>query len=90
MEPGPLAGGIGLRRDEWLTALAAADAQATTNDPDVLTLRELATIFGTRRPAAQLRIDRLIAAGKAERTQKWIRREGDTRPRAVPGYRLLK
>lgn len=79
-----------LNRDAWLQAIAEANAQALTDDPNVLTLRELSVLFGVLRPAAQRRIDRLIAAGKAERTQKRILREGDALTRVVPAYRLLK
>ncbi len=75
-------------REAWIAAFEAS-VQPPPDDPSVLTIRELAELFGIQRPAAMRRITAMVKAGKAERTTKLVWRQGDTRGRPAPAYRLL-
>jgi hypothetical protein len=78
-----------ITREEWLKALQDAEGPIEPADPDVLTVRELQTVFGVGRSATQERIARLMAAGKARATTKQLR-ASDGRMRIVPAYRLVR
>lgn len=78
-----------ISRDEWLTALQEAEAVPLPNDPSVLSISELGSLFGVGVAAATRKARVLLAAGKAVRTDKLIR-QSDGRVRKVPAYRLVK
>lgn len=77
-----------ITRDDWLAAVKEA-ANAPLPDSDALSLVELAEVFGVGRGAAQVRVDRLLAVGRAEQTSKLMRMKNGAL-RTVQAYRLLK
>lgn len=78
-----------ISRDEWLAALAEAEAIPLEDDPNVLTVRELSDVFGVGPSQASKKARMLVEKGKAERTSKWIMR-ANSGPCRVPAYRLIK
>jgi hypothetical protein len=77
-----------ITREQWLKALGEADAPLV-NEPGVMTRAELCALFGRGHSATQERITKLVAAGKATRTWKWIV-DGSGRRQRVPAYRLVQ
>lgn len=74
-------------KDEWLRALQ--DVQPVYEpDPNALTLQEFATMLGCANSTATKRLAALIAAGRAERTSKTIRRSNGS-VLNVTAYRLV-
>lgn len=69
-----------ITRDEWLHALG----EASLPNPDALTVKELATLYGFNRRTMGERVNRLVEQGKAERVVTV--REG----RRLYGYLLTK
>lgn len=75
----------GINRDDWLQAFGDA---AMPNDPDALTVLELAAMFGIHRQMAARRINELLKAGKAISTFKQtMNASGYTR--RVAAYKLI-
>ncbi len=77
-----------ISRDEWLKALDEA-TQVPPSDPDVLTAAELGELLGVTHKGALLKVDRLLKAGKATRTKKYVKNVAGI-VRAVPAFRLVK
>jgi hypothetical protein len=75
-----------ISRDEWLRALGDT---VIPPDPDAITSSEFAQMIGRGIIAARVRLDRMVAEGKAERTTKAIRRK-DGVAQVVAAYRLVK
>lgn len=76
-----------INRDEWLSALKDAGLHED-GDPNALTAKEFATMFGLKETTARHRLAALVAAGKATPTKK---RSIDGRGHALVfvAYRLL-
>ena len=87
MEPGPKPGGI--TRDEWLTALNEAAQPEPPAETDLKTALELAEMSGVSRHTMNIRLARLVAQGKAERTTKPFKRTNGS-VITVTAYRLIK
>lgn len=79
----------GISRDDWLAAYDAANVPPQS-DPDFLTIGELAELFQCDRMSAARRVKRMLAAGKVEAGQKWVRQGQGSSWRRVPAYRLVK
>ena len=77
-----------ISREQWLKALSEADTPPV-NEPGVLTRAELGELFGLGRAATLERLAKLVKAGKAVQTWKWIT-VGGSYPRRVPAYRLVQ
>lgn len=74
----------GISREEWLAAVGAAHV---TEDPDALTVNELAVVFGLSRRATQDRIHQLTAQGRLTRHRKRVQNvAGQWQP--VTAYKL--
>ncbi len=75
-----------ISRDDWLNALHALEPAC---EPDALTRRELANLFGLKPSATKERIRKMVENGAARLTRK---RVADTsgRPQVVPAYALVK
>lgn len=71
---------MSISRDEWLAALGEA---AKPLDPDALTCREIAKLYGIGQQTALRRVTALVSEGRAVRTYKM--HEG----RRLPAYRLV-
>ena len=74
-----------INRDEWMKALGESFEPP---DPNALTTREVAAMFGIGFQAALIRLRKLVAEGKAETATKIIPR-GNGWYR-VSAYRLIK
>ena len=59
-----------ITRDEWLRAMEAANVETVLSDDSALTAKEFADMFGIDRQAANRRLKKLEAAGKATLTSK--------------------
>lgn len=81
--------GAAINRDEWLKALTDAGCHSDEDDQQALTIREFATMFGMGRMAAEIRLKRLVDAGKATETKKWAATP-DGRRRHLKAYRLIE
>lgn len=77
---------MGITRDDWLAALGDS---VKPNNPDALTVVELAQQFGLGRQGAYLRIQKLLRAGQAKRVYKHVE-DGAGRLRPQPAYVLVK
>lgn len=75
-----------ITRDEWLAALGESVAPC---DPDALTVRELAAMFGIGRNAAYQRVLRLVAEQRATAAVKLVTFPSGVTKR-VAAYRLVK
>jgi len=75
-----------ITRDEWLSALALA---TEPEDPDALTIQELAVICEKSRRSMEERIKRLVDEGKATRHWKTVTNAAGYR-RRVSAYKLVK
>lgn len=75
----------GISRDEWLKALGEAVKPV---DPDALTIKELAEMFGSGRQATYQRMRKLITEKKAIQVYKDI--DTGAGRRRVPAYKLIK
>lgn len=62
---------MSINRDEWLRALAAAE-QRTDHDERALTVTEFATLMQLPRTTAGEKLRRMVAAGHAQETRKWV------------------
>ena len=72
-------------RDAWLTALGET---AVVDDREALTVLEFGALLGLGRNAAERRVKRLVAEGKAVQTTKRIPYpSGGSRP--VTAYKLV-
>jgi hypothetical protein len=78
-----------ITRDAWLKALkdATTHAPLPPSDPNVLTVNELAPIFGLSPVQTSRRVRMMVDAGKAVQTTKTIRQANGVL-RVVPAYRL--
>lgn len=76
----------GITRDDWLTALRETEP---VNDPDALTVKELAELLGISVCLAQRKVPKLVAEGKATRTKKRVV-DSAGRVQVVPAYVLVK
>jgi hypothetical protein len=83
----PIAGGVSINRDEWLRALADAGYDDKTDDQGAVTVAEFAEMFGLQRNAAERRLLRLEALGKATRTRK-IGPRADGKRLSMVAFRL--
>lgn len=79
----------GISRDEWLAALEEAQSAELTNDPNLLSLHEAASLLGLHFNTARRHLRLMVAKGIAERREKRIRAE-DGKIRVVPAWRLVK
>lgn len=78
----------GPSRDAWLKALQDIQrAPLLENDPSAVTSTEFGQMLGVSPGQASKRLRELVKAGKAERTSKWVLREGNG-PTRIPAYRL--
>lgn len=80
---------VTITRDDWLKAIR--DVRSTppeANDPSVLTLAEIGELLGVGKAGATAHVKRLLDAGRAERTRKFITR-GDGFWYPAPAYRLI-
>lgn len=59
-----------ISREEWLKALDDAGIDNRTDDQSALTAAELGAMLGIDRQAVERRMEKLIAHGKATKTQK--------------------
>jgi predicted ArsR family transcriptional regulator len=74
----------GITRDEWLSALN----EPVNNDPNAITVVELAAMLQIGRTAAKERMAKLVKDGKAVRLSKIVTNQ-DGRRHRVPAYKLL-
>jgi len=58
-----------INRDEWLKALGDA---VKPIEPDALTIKELAVMFGIPRKTMEEQVRKLVEDGKARRTVKYV------------------
>lgn len=78
----------GPSREAWLKALQDIQrAPLLANDPAAVTAMEFGHMLGISPGHASKRLRELVHAGKAERTSKWIMRDGNS-PTKIPAYRL--
>lgn len=75
-----------ITRGEWLKALGDSVAPA---DPEALTTRELAQMFGVSPSSIKERLRQLLDEHKATRTFKRVT-DGAGRAQRVPAYKLVK
>jgi predicted transcriptional regulator len=76
-----------ITRDAWLAALEETMPQPV-NDPNAFTREELAEYLGCSWSTAKRQGERLVKAGKAERTTKQIIVKGNGRLMTATAYRL--
>jgi predicted ArsR family transcriptional regulator len=76
-----------INRDEWLTALAAAEIPLEDEQAAVSVL-EFAEMMGLARQASKKRLEELVARGLARQTHKWSTCNG--RRAHVKAYVLVK
>ena len=75
-----------ITRDDWLSALALA---TEPEDPDALTMHELAALCQTSRRAMEHRVKQLADEGKVTRHWKMVT-NGAGHRRRVSAYKLVK
>ena len=75
-----------ITRDDWLKALGETVRPV---EPDALTVRELAEMFGISRKTMEERLHKLVETGKARRTAKYVT-NGAGYQRRVSAYVLNK
>lgn len=84
---------MNISRDEWMRALTEANEESererSAENQDALTVVEFGQMIGIQRCQAARRMNQLVAAGKAVRVFKRMRRSigGSI---TVPAYRLVK
>lgn len=62
-----------ITRNEWLKALGDAGLHSTEDDPTAVTVMEFAAMMGNLgRSTAAHQLARLVHAGKAVETRKWV------------------
>lgn len=90
MDRGAEQGSAVITREDWLAALEQAEREAhAVPESDAVSVKEFAAMMGIHRLTAQLRLDQLVATGRAQKTTKRVRRASGV-PITVPAYRLLK
>lgn len=77
----------GIARNAWLAALEEVQTAEPPSDPHVMTVMEFGALIGMGRARAEHRLKLLVAAGKATRCEKRIRR-ADGHLMSVAAYRL--
>lgn len=78
---------VHINRDDWLKALHDAGVHDDVDDQDAVTAIELSAMFGLSRIAAERRLKKLAATGKAMRSRKRVL-TSDGRTVSCVAYRL--
>ena len=79
---------VTILRDEWLKALTEATGYTMTDDPEAVTVLEFGAAFGLKRETARRKLEDMVKAKRAVRTQRRILAAGRMMP--VAAYRLVK
>jgi predicted ArsR family transcriptional regulator len=77
---------VAISKEQWLKALNEAQGE---NDPEALTVEEIAALLGLSKPAARGRIDLLLKQQRLVKTRKIITRDNG-RPFPVLAFKLVK
>ena len=81
-------GSVAITQDDWLGALRDLGVEETTNDPNALTVRQLAALWKMSECQARHHVNKLVANKTARRIQ--TQRSDDGVPRRVYAYLLVK
>lgn len=76
-----------INRDEWLSALQAAEIPLE-DEQDAVSVIEFAAMIGMARHAAKKRLEELVTRGLARQTYKWTENNG--RRAHVKAFVLVK
>lgn len=78
---------MSISHDEWFKALNEARSFGPANDPDALTVQELAELWKLGNSQARRMANQLVTMGRASKTKKSVQSaDGGWRP--VPAYKL--